>query len=307
MSNNNLNTNSNKKSINKKRRDFSFSLRENTVNNIRNISLNNNYNSLKSYNTINNFYKKSSEDSNEEELNKKLMNQIKLNYKLKKEIEILKEKINRSSLITDQSSNNNFRILTDQNIIYFKEKINNISDRIFSLSILFNGIQNKNKKEKEFADIKKILLEITNEISELKSMLYQISLENDDNSCLIKSPNQSINFSEYFHSINNENSDSNLNEISSLKEKLRISEKKLLELKNIYDSDIESRNLIEKLLKQNLEENKATYEAKIMKYKKKYEEKEKEVNEIRKKLEEEEMDILNKMKKDNEENIKKHI
>ena len=267
--------------------------------------MNNNYNSLKAYNTINNFYKKSNEDKTEEELNKKLMNQIKLNDKLKKEIEILKEKINRSTIFTDQSTNNNLRILTDQNIITFKEKINSISDIIFSLSLLFNGIQNKTKKEKEFSDIKKNLLEITNEISELKSILYQISLENEDNSGLIKSTNQSINFSEDFHTINNENSDLNLNEISSLKEKLRTSEKKLLELKNIYDSDIESRNLIEKLLKQNLEENKATYEAKIMKYKKKYEEKEKEVNEIRKKLEDEEMDILNKMKKDNEENIQK--
>ena len=307
LSNSNLNTieNSNKKSINKRRRDFSFSLRENTVNNIRNISLNNNYNSLKAYNTINNFYKKSNEDKTEEELDKKLMNQIKLNDKLKKEIEVLKEKINRSTIFTEQSTNNNLRILTDQNIITFKEKINSISDIIFSLSLLFNGIQNKTKKEKEFSDIKKNLLEITNEISELKSILYQISLENEDNSGLIKSTNQSINFSEDFHTINNENSDLNLNEISSLKEKLRTSEKKLLELKNIYDSDIESRNLIEKLLKQNLEENKATYEAKIMKYKKKYEEKEKEVNEIRKKLEDEEMDILNKMKKDNEENIQK--
>ena len=140
LSNSNLNTieNSNKKSINKRRRDFSFSLRENTVNNIRNISLNNNYNSLKAYNTINNFYKKSNEDKTEEELNKKLMNQIKLNDKLKKEIEVLKEKINRSTIFTDQTTNNNLRILTDQNIITFKEKINSISDIIFSISLLFN-------------------------------------------------------------------------------------------------------------------------------------------------------------------------
>ena len=36
----------------------------------------------------------------------------------------------------------------------------------------------------------------------------------------------------------------------------------------MYDSDIESRNLIENLLKKNLEENKVTYESKMNKYKK---------------------------------------
>ena len=78
-----------------------------------------------------------------------------------------------------------------------------------------------------------------------------------------------------------------------------------MELKSIYESDIESRNLIEKLLKQNLEENKTSYEQKILKYKKKYEEKGKEISVIKKKFEEEEMNILNKIKTDNEENIKK--
>ena len=179
------------------------------------------------------------------------------------------------------------------NISNFKEKINHISDIIFSLTFLFNGLQNKLKtknapdseNEKEFIDIKKNLLEITTEISEIKSILLKISLENNNedittpknisnNNSIIKNTNQSINLSEEIYNItkeNNkekneinsllisqtlENSSSDINQISLLKEKLKKNEKKLLELKNIYESDIESRNLIEKLLKKNLEENK---------------------------------------------------
>ena len=309
MSNSNLNNleSSKKKMINKRRRDFSFSLRENSMNSIRNSTMNNNT-PLKPYSTINNFFKKNNENKKEDELNKKLLNQIKINDKLKKEIELLTEKINNAMINVEQTPFNNLRIWNNQNISTFKEKINIISDMLFSLTFLFNGLQNKNKtnneNEKEFSDIRKKLLDITTEISELKSILYQITLDNEDTninnnnfqslntSDLIKSTNQSINFTEDFYTINDtinntnnskENPDIYLTEISSLKEKLRISEKKLIEVKNIYDSDIESRNLIENLLKKNLEENKATYEQKIMKYKKKYEEKEKEIVEIRKK------------------------
>ena len=324
--NNNIENSSKKKIINKRKRDFSFSLRENTIDNERNISVNNSL--LRGYSTINNFYHRNNGNKNEDELNKKIMNLKKINENLKKEIEKLKEKINKFDFINEQTMNNstqNINIMI-QNINIFKEKINSVSDMLFSLTFLFNKLQNNYKSnsedEKAFSDIKKNLLEITTEISELKSILLKISLENDDNpnqitlsssTALIKSTNQSINFTEDLYTltenkeaITQQKSDNNnIKEISSLKEKLRISEKKLIELKSIYESDIESRNLIEKLLKQNLEENKISYEQKISKYKKKYEEKEKEMNEIRKKIEEEEMNILNKIKNDNEENIQK--
>ena len=222
------------------------------------------------------------------------MNLKKINENLKKEIEKLKEKINKFDFINEQTMNNstqNINIMI-QNINIFKEKINSVSDMLFSLTFLFNKLQNNNKSnsedEKAFSDIKKNLLEITTEISELKSILLKISLENDDNpnqitlsssTCLIKSTNQSINFTEDLYTLTEnkeaitqlKSDNNNIKEISSLKEKLRISEKKLIELKSIYESDIESRNLIEKLLKQNLEENKISDEQKISKNKKKYE------------------------------------
>ena len=58
-------------------------------------------------------------------------------------------------------------------------------------------------------------------------------------------------------------------EVLTLKEELRNSEKKYLELKGMFDSNIESKNLIENLLKKNNEEIKRTYEHKITKLKKK--------------------------------------
>ena len=328
--NNTIETSTKKKIINKRRRDFSFSLRENTIDNDRNTSVNNTI--LRGYSTINNFYQKTNGNKNEEELNKKIINLKKVNENLKKEKEKLKEKINKMDFLNEQSLNNSTRNinLIIQNINIFKDKVNSVSDMLISLTFLFNKIQNKNKEinedEEAFSDIKKCLLEITTEISELKSILLKISLENEESSNqitlsssgFIKSTNQSINFTEDLYTLTDNNNihnketiaqpkidNNNINEISSLKEKLRISEKKLIELKSIYESDIESRNLIEKLLKQNLEENKISYEQKILKYKKKYEEKEKEIDEIRKKIEEEEMNILNKIKNDNEENIQR--
>ena len=61
-------------------------------------------------------------------------------------------------------------------------------------------------------------------------------------------------------------------EISSLKEKLNKSEKKITELKNVYEADLNSKILIENLLQKNLKEQKIYYEDKISKLNKKLEE-----------------------------------
>ena len=73
----------------------------------------------------------------------------------------------------------------------------------------------------------------------------------------------------------------------------------------MYDSNIESKNLIENLLKKSLEENKVTYEQKIAKLKKKLEEKDKEINKLKEQFDNEEMKMINKIKEDNIENIQK--
>ena len=68
-------------------------------------------------------------------------------------------------------------------------------------------------------------------------------------------------------------------EIALLKEKIKIKEKRLTEMKGMYEADINSKNIIEKLLRKNIEEMKESYEQKISKLNKKLEEKGKEINE----------------------------
>ena len=416
-----------------RKRDLSLS-----VNNSRSSS------NMKGYNTITNFKKniyntiKNIDDKKEiDDLNRKIANLRSINEKLRKEIDKLKKNANKninnnSFNITNENITNNLKNLSanlNQNILIYNDKINKTSDLIFSLTLLFNGLQNKCKTipliDKEFSDIKQKLLEITTQISELKSRLLEISFQKDglinnnsifqtndnfnisnsnifsqildndeskdnltqnmssimsstsnnhindlkkDNSALqtsIDSLNSQIlaltsklnneqkskqnlqkNFeilkiekeelqqkvnsfnktrlqtsSSSLHSHSNSqmfnNNDSNflnnsnisnsksISEISALKEQLRLSEKKYLELKGMYDSDTESKNLIENLLKKNLEDIKKANEQKINKLKKKIEDKDKEINLLKEQHDNEEMTLLNKIKQDNMENIEK--
>ena len=280
-----------------------------------------------------------------ESLKKKLLAQRTIIEKLKKEKENLKKKhystipnnssnkykiANTSNNLNTNNNNNNKLLLpiicNNNHLLVINEKLNKSSDFIFAITFLINSIQNKNNKissEPEYENIKMNLLKITTEISELKSYLLKISLENEiSNSQNINNKNDSHNNSNNsemdllkaeINSLNKKLSDeqcqkdtlqkelnkiikenfemknNNENNVSSLstksnnsviltlKEQLRVSENKLLELKNVYNSDIESKCLIEKLLKKNIEEMKMSYEQKINKLNKKITEKEKEV------------------------------
>ena len=125
-----------------------------------------------------------------EELKRKLLIQKQVNEKLRKEVDKIKRKSNGgntpSSKITPNTkehiininnlSNNNLKNISlnlNQNILKFNEKFNKISDIMFSLTLSINNIQNKKDEnlslEKEFVPIKKNLLDLSTEISELKS------------------------------------------------------------------------------------------------------------------------------------------
>ena len=412
-------TSAKKKIINRRNRDFSFSLKENN----RSTSINN---TLKEYSTINNFYKKSANkgigliDNKKEidELKRKLISQKGINDKLRREIERLKINLSKQNKNDNNEDiyNNNLKQLSinmSNNISLFNDKINKISDILFSLTFSFNNLQNKcnklsnyNETEQAFSEIKKKLLNITTEISELKSNLLTITFEIEEykknldrnqmniltNNTTINNTNQSINFTtnlnnsgnmpnvdnneinknknthinnnylalekntniesllesyksqvltltnklsietklkenlknkneellEKLNKINKNKKNNNLSnsdstsislnnndtnnflfennnnnniinsslstntksnsEILALKEKIRVNENKIMEL----ESYIESKNLIENLLKKNLEEIKLSYEQKIIKFKKKLEDKEKEIIEIKK-------------------------
>ena len=395
--------------LNKTKRDLSVSMINQKIR-----GKSNNIREIKDYNTINvdrrsvgknkliNFEKEN------EDLKKKLSIQRQLNERLTRELQKSKRKSNGN--ITPTKSNSKIfkekkeKEIKDipsymkKNILKFNEKINKISDLMFSLTFSINNIQNKKEVvsllESEFSNIKKNLLFITTEISELKSCLIKISLDNETNNNIksinknlysqnLKSDDDFENLStNEIESLKKENlnlqssldlyksqiinlnnkltneqkskenmekslndikfkneelvekinkieqinkSTSNINignkeeadtylkdisttsysEIISLKEELRNSEKKYLELKGMFDSNIESKNLIENLLKKNNEEIKKTYEQKISKLKRKLDEKEKEINKLKEHFDKEEMNMLNKIKEDNDENIQK--
>ena len=347
-----------------------------------------------------------------EELKRKLVIQKQVNERLRKEIDKYKRKSNgnnmniasktynpKDNIINISSVTNpnlkNMSLNLNQNVLKFNEKINKISDLMFSLTFSINSLQNKKEislsLEPEFISVKKNLLSVTTEISELKSYLLKISLDNENNNTINNTNLNSNNngFSQLLEpdedssinqlddlkkenfnlqtsidsfksqiisltqklsneqkskenlekslsnikikndelleqvykmgqgnkSISNFNRDDDTclkdtstmsnSEKTSLKEQLRLTEKKYLELKGMYDSNIESKNLIENLLKKNLEDTKSTYEQKISKLKKKLEDKDKEMNKLKEYYDNEEMNMINKIKEDNIENIQK--
>ena len=352
-----------------------------------------------SRNRINNYEKEN------EELKKKLSIQKQINDRLTKEL----NKSRRKSIGNLSSPKINTKVIKDKtekeikdastymkkNILKFNDKISKISDLIFSLTFSINNIQNKKEilslLESDLINIKKNLLNITTEISEIKSCLMEISFnkekninsninnktpsyidsDDDNNSSNNKIDNlkkENINLQNSIdlyqsqivdlnqkltneqkskenlektlsdikikndelvekickiEQLNKSNSNNNLtnkeeadtylkdistmsySEVQTLKEELRNSEKKYLELKGMFDSNIESKNLIENLLKKNNEEIKRTYEQKITKLKKKLEEKDKEINKLKEHFDNEEMNMLNKIKDDNNKNIEK--
>ena len=193
-------------------------------------------------------------------------------------------------------------------LLFFNEKLRKISDFIFSISFLISNLQNKYSSEKDFSEINNFLMKITTEISEIKTNLFKMSIENKNIFISENKKNTNDNIEKDFDlslyktrvkSLQSENQNlkslieelnikiSSLNEmisssksenseIYSLKEKLNQSEKKINEMRNVYEADINSKTLIENLLQKNLEEQKIYYEDKISKLNKKLEENNKE-------------------------------
>ena len=174
------------------------------------------------------------------------------------------------------------------------------------MTFLISNLQNKFSQmssENELNEINNNLMQMTSDISEIKTKILKMSIENknifipEDNTK--KNDNiESIDSSLYqirINSLKSENqnlkslieelnikistlnemkssSKSENSEICSLKEKLNQSEKKIIEMKNVYEADLNSKTLIENLLQKNLEEQKVYYEEKISKLNKKLEE-----------------------------------
>ena len=192
-------------------------------------------------------------------------------------------------------------------LLFFNEKLSKISELIFSISFLISNLKNKYSQllsEKEIDNINNNLMKMTSEVSELKTNILKMSIENknifvpetknilnenlakDFDISLYKTRIKSLqtenqNLKSLIEELNKKisslnemisSSKSENSEIISLKEKLEQSEKKINEMKNVYEADLNSKTLIENLLQKSLEDQKNYYEDKITKLNKKLEE-----------------------------------
>ena len=174
---------------------------------------------------------------------------------------IYSQLLESSNNITDSSSINNIQIKNNNNSIdnqnveslisTYKSEILNLTNKLNTEQKLKENLKNKNQ-----------------ELSEKLQKMQKMS-ENQKNQNFLNSDSLSMSMS-----ISKKNNNDILNtslsmksnsEINGLREKLRISENKIMELQSYIDS----KNLIENLLKKNLEEIKLSNEQKIIKFKKK--------------------------------------
>ena len=110
--------------------------------------------------------------------------------KLKIEIESLNQKYN--NLINKEKNSSSKLNLEKDALLFFNDKLRKISDFIFSITFLISNLQKKYSQmssEKELIDINNNLMQITSEVSEIKTYILKMSIENK-NIFIIESQNK---------------------------------------------------------------------------------------------------------------------
>ena len=261
------------------------------------------------------------------------------NDKLQNEIKLLKTQLKQSSnresgsnvmmemnsnlsKITDSifqltfSINNN--VVTDINTKEIKQSLIDVTSTISEIKSTLLQLSFKPQTKtpsveaselKELKDENSMLkTEITNlkeEIIEQKEQIDMMTTKLNSNNYISKE-----NIENYIKHLSNNSSftegattTTSNNEINSLKDQLRNSQRDLMELKEIYNSDIESKSLIENILKKDISDTKKQYEMKIAQLKETVSQKEKEMNELKEHYQNEEITILTQIKENNRKNI----
>ena len=181
------------------------------------------------------------------------------------------------------------------NKISLDEEYNNIKNNLINMTsqiseiksnLLKMSLENENifKNEEFYNDndnlfnINKINIENEFNLSLYKNKIKTLQKDNESlKSSIEQLKSKIITLTQLISSQEKNNIENQ--EIILLKEKIKIKEKRLTEMKGMYEADINSKNIIEKLLRKNIEEMKESYEQKISKLNKKLEEKGKEINE----------------------------
>ena len=218
------------------------------------------------------------------------------NIKLKLENNVLLFLNEKLKLISDLIFSITFSINNLQsNKISLDEEYNNIKNNLINMTsqiseiksnLLKMSLENENifKNEEFYNDndnlfnINKINIENEFNLSLYKNKIKTLQKDNESlKSSIEQLKSKIITLTQLISSQEKNNIENQ--EIILLKEKIKIKEKRLTEMKGMYEADINSKNIIEKLLRKNIEEMKESYEQKISKLNKKLEEKGKEINE----------------------------
>ena len=166
------------------------------------------------------------------------------------------------------------------NLINMTSEISEIKSNLLKMSLENENIFKIEKKEinNSILNISKINIENDFNLSFYKNKIKNLKEENENLKSSIEQLKTKINsLNKLISSPVKENDTNDNSEI--LKESLKNNERKLKEIKELYDADINSKTVIEKLLRKNIEDMRETYEQKIVKLNKKLEEKNKEVTE----------------------------
>ena len=153
----------------------------------------------------------------------------------------------------------------------------------------------------------------TSEINEIRELKNQVSTLKDENAKLtneistlnsqlkekIESYISTLNTSQQKENYANETNST----LSSLRDQLRNSQREYKELKEIYNSDIESKSLIEAALKREIVDSRKQNEMQISQLKETIAMKEKEMNDLKEHYQNEEIAILTQIKENNKKNI----
>ena len=218
------------------------------------------------------------------------------NIKLKLENNVLLFLNEKLKLISDLIFSITFSINNLQsNKISLDDEYNNIKNNLINMTsqiseiksnLLKMSLENENifKNEEFYNDndnlfnINKINIENEFNLSLYKNKIKTLQKDNESlKSSIEQLKSKIITLTQLISSQEKNNIENQ--EIILLKEKIKIKEKRLTEMKGMYEADINSKNIIEKLLRKNIEEMKESYEQKISKLNKKLEEKGKEINE----------------------------
>ena len=194
---------------------------------------------------LNNFKQKFNEQKNLIEKLKKENNQLQNEKKFNSNI--LTSSTSSFNNLTNINNNNNI----SEHILKLNEKLSKLSDGMFNLTFLISSLQSKiNSDFSEFNEIKNNFINLTNVISELKTIVLKISLDSQStntslaNSMILGNLNNNFNVNASID-MNNINDNENNEKINNLLKNIEDYKNEINNLNNKLNNEIKNKQNVE--------------------------------------------------------------